>query len=180
MQKPLDPAGLFEYLDELGVKHTTITHPPLFTVAESQAYRLESNGAHTKNLFVKDKKGKIFLLTVGDNAVVDLKQVHHLIGASGRVSFCKAELLMELLGVIPGSVTVLGAVNDRDIQVQVVLDAALMQNDIINAHPLTNEATTSISREDLLVFLRATGHEPLIVKLSADEADMGSIAAQEA
>ncbi|MGU3574443.1 prolyl-tRNA synthetase associated domain-containing protein [Brucellaceae bacterium C25G] len=169
MHKPLDPAGLFEYLDNLGVKHSTITHPPLFTVAESQAHRLETNGAHTKNLFVKDKKGKIFLLTVGDNAVVDLKQIHHLIGASGRVSFCKAEQLMELLGVIPGSVTVLGAVNDRDLQVQVVLDESLMQNEIINAHPLTNEATTSISREDLLIFLRATGHEPLIVKLSADQ-----------
>lgn len=168
MQKLLDPAGLFEFLDELGIQHSTVTHPPLFTVAESQAYRMVSGGGHTKNLFVKDKKGKIFLLTVGQNAVVDLKQVHHLIGASGRVSFCRAELLMELLGVIPGSVTVLGAVNDRDIQVQVVLDEALMQQDIIHAHPLTNEATTSISREDLLVFLRATGHEPLIVKLSAD------------
>lgn len=179
MQKPLDPAGLFEYLDKLDVRHTTITHPPLFTVAQSQAYRLETNGAHTKNLFVKDKKGKIFLLTVGDNAVVDLKQVHHRIGASGRVSFCKAELLKELLGVIPGSVTVLGVVNDHDHQVQVVLDEVLMQNDIINAHPLTNEATTSISREDLLVFLRATGHEPLIVKLSADENEAETSAAQE-
>jgi Ala-tRNA(Pro) deacylase len=168
MHKLLDPAGLFEFLDQLGVKHSTVTHPPLFTVAESQAYRLETNGAHTKNLFVKDKKGKIFLLTVGHDAVVDLKQVHHLIGASGRVSFCKAELLMELLGVIPGSVTVLGAVNDREHQVQVVLDEALMNHDIINAHPLTNEATTSISRDDLMIFLRATGHEPLIVKLSVD------------
>ncbi len=160
-------AELFSFLESLGIKVTTHRHPPLHTVADSQALRGEIAGGHTKNLFLKDKKDNFFLLTVDEEAVVDLKQVHHLIGAAGRVSFGRPEMLMELLGVLPGSVTVFGLINDTQHRVKVVLDQALMQNATVNAHPLTNEATTSIAAGDLTRFIEATGHEPVILKVSA-------------
>ena len=141
-------------------------HPPLFTVADSQALRGEIPGGHTKNLFLKDKKDNFFLVTVGEEAEVDLKQIHHLIGASSRVSFGKPEMLMELLGVIPGAVTVFGLINDTQGKVKVVLDQELMSHDVINGHPLTNEATTSIAAADLIRFVEATGHDPVILKVS--------------
>lgn len=164
---PKTPAELFAFLDTLNIGVTTKSHPPLFTVADSQSLRGEIDGGHTKNLFLKDKKGSYFLVTVDEEAEVDLKQIHHLIGAVGRVSFGKPEALMELLGVYPGAVTVFGLINDSAGTVKVVLDSALMQNAVINAHPLTNEATTSIANGDLLKFIKATGHEPLILKVSA-------------
>ena len=164
---PKTEAELFSFLDSLGIRTTTRRHPPLYTVADSQALRGEIAGGHTKNLFLKDKKDNFFLLTVGEEAVVDLKQIHHLIGAASRVSFGKPEMLMELLGVEPGGVTILGLINDTQQRVKPFLDAALMEHETINAHPLTNSATTSISREDLLRFIAATGHEAPILKLSA-------------
>lgn len=157
---------LFQLLDELQIAVTTVDHPPLFTVQESQALRGTIPGAHTKNLFLKDKKGRYFLLTVAEDAEVDLKSVHKVIGASGRVSFGSSERLMELLGVSPGSVTVFGLINDADGAVTMVLDAALMENATINAHPLSNDATTSIACDDLVRFVRETGHEPLILNLA--------------
>jgi Ala-tRNA(Pro) deacylase len=164
---PKTETELFTFLAGLGIEVTTTRHPPLCTVADSQVLRGEIAGGHTKHLFLKDKKDRFFLVTVGEEAVVDLKQIHHLIGASGRVSFGKPEMLMELLGVVPGAVTVFGLINDTGRRVTVVLDAALMDNEIVNAHPLTNEATTSIAAADLLGFIRATGHEPAVLKVSA-------------
>ncbi|MGO4450592.1 prolyl-tRNA synthetase associated domain-containing protein [Phyllobacterium sp. TAF24] len=156
---------LMQKLDELGIKTSTIRHAPVFTVAEAQDLRGQVAGAHTKNLFLKDKKDKFFLVTGGEEALVDLKTIHTKIGASSRVSFGKPEKLMEYLGLVPGSVSVLGVINDEDHQVKVVLDENLMRNDIINAHPLSNDATTSIASDDLKRFLKATGHEPLILKI---------------
>lgn len=164
---PKTEAELFSFLDSLGIEVTTHRHPPLFTVADSQALRGEIPGGHTKNLFLKDKKDNFFLLTVGEDAAVDLKAVHRLIGAASRVSFGKPEMLMELLGVAPGSVTVFGLINDTHRRVAVVLDRPLMENAVVNAHPLTNEATTSIAAGDLLRFIEATGHEALVLKVSA-------------
>ena len=158
---------LFQFLDTLGIAHKTKHHPPVFTVAESVSLRDEIPGGHTKNLFVKDKKDKFFLLTVEENAVVDLKTVHTVIGASSRVSFGKPEKLMEYLGVVPGSVTAYGAINDTGGNVTFILDADLMENDIINCHPLSNDATTSIARDDLIRFMEATGHSPLVLKVTA-------------
>jgi len=157
---------LFAFLDRLGIQTSTVEHPPLFTVADSQALRGEIAGAHTKNLFVKDRKDSYFLLTVDEEAVIDLKRIHTLIGASGRVSFGKPEALMDLLGVVPGAVSVFGLINDTGGRVRLVLDADLMAHEVVNAHPLTNEATTSITSRDLLAFARATGHEPSILKLT--------------
>ena len=164
---PKTPEQLLDFLFELGIIVTTVTHPPLFTVADSQALRGEIPGGHTKNLFLKDKKDNFFLLTVGEEAEIDLKQIHHVIGAAGRVSFGKPEKLLELLGVTPGAVTAFGIVNDETAAVRIFFDEALMRHDVINAHPLTNEATTSIGRDDLLRFVKATGHEPAILKLSS-------------
>ena len=164
---PKTEAELFAFLAELGIAVETRRHPPLFTVADSQALRGEIAGGHTKNLFLKDKKDNVFLVSVGEEAEVDLKQIHHLIGASGRVSFGRPELLLELLGVVPGAVTVFGLINDTTRRVKVVLDQALMTHAVINAHPLTNEATTSIAAADLIKFVEATGHDAVILKVSA-------------
>jgi Ala-tRNA(Pro) deacylase len=163
---PKTPEELLTFLDGLGITVTTRTHEPLFTVADSQKLRGEIAGAHTKNLFVKDKKDSYFLLTVEEEATVDLKTVHQMIGASGRVSFGKPEALMELLGVAPGAVTVFGAINDTAGRVKLVLDAALAAEPLINAHPLVNTATTTISSPDLMKFIRATGHEPVVAHLA--------------
>lgn len=164
---PKTAEDLFRFLDALKIEHKTARHEPVFTVAESVSLRDEIPGGHTKNLFVKDKKDRFFLLTVEEHAVVDLKTVHGVIGASGRVSFGKPERLMEFLGVVPGSVTVFGAINDIGHDVTFILDEDLMKEDIINGHPLTNDATTSIRRADLLRFLEATGHTPLVLKVTA-------------
>ena len=114
---PTTPEQLIAFFDSHGIATTTVEHPPLFTVEESQALRGEIPGGHTKNLFVKDKKGRLFLLVLGEETVVDLKRVHEKIGAQGRVSFGSAELLQEVWGVAPGAVTPFGAVNDEAVRV---------------------------------------------------------------
>jgi Ala-tRNA(Pro) deacylase len=159
-------AGLFEFLDSLGIAHSTKHHPPVFTVAESESLRDEIPGGHTKNLFLKDKKDQYFLLTVEENATVDLKTVHQIVGGASKFSFGKPEKLMEFLGVIPGAVTAFGVINDTGRNVTIVLDADLMKNDIVNCHPLSNDATTSISSSDLIRFVEATGHTAHVLKVT--------------
>jgi Ala-tRNA(Pro) deacylase len=161
---------LLAYLAALGIETETVDHPPLFTVEDSQALRGEIVGGHTKNLFVKDKKGRLFLLVLGEETVIDLKRVHETIGAHGRVSFGSAELLEEVWGVRPGAVTPFGAINDKTARVSVVLDEAMMRHERLNFHPLVNTRTTGLKRADLIKFLRATGHEPLVVALGQDQA----------
>ena len=163
---PKTPEQLLSFLDSLGIDVKTVTHPPLFTVTDSQSLRGELQGGHTKNLFLKDKKDNYFLLTVDENAVVDLKTIHHLIGAASKVSFGKPEALLELLGVTAGAVSALGPINDTDGKVKVFLDETLMQNTFINCHPLINTATTTIANTDLIKFLKATGHKPTVLKLA--------------
>ena len=167
---PKNDLDLLEALAALGIAVTTHEHAPVFTVAESQALRDSIPGGHTKNLFVKDKKGRHFLLTVEENAEVDLKTVHQVIGGQGRVSFGKPEDMMRLMGVVPGAVTAFGVFNDTGHELTLVFDEALLRHDVINAHPLRNDRTTSIARDDLLTFVRSTGHEPLVLKLSGNGA----------
>ena len=164
---PVTPDELFAYLDSLGIAHTTVRHQPLFTVEESQSLRGTIPGGHTKNLFLKDKKSALYLITALEDAAIELKSLHRLLGATGRFSFGSPEQMLENLGVTPGSVTAFGAINDTAGRITVVLDAGLMAHETINAHPLINTMTTSISRDDLLKFLRATGHEPRIVPLAS-------------
>ncbi len=169
---PTTPEQLIAFFNSHGIATTTVEHPPLFTVEELQALRGEIPGGHTKNLFVKDKKGRLFLLVLGEETVVDLKRVHEKIGAQGRVSFGSAELLQEVWGVAPGAVTPFGAVNDEAVRVRVVLDETMMRHDRLNFHPLVNTRTTSLASADLVKFLRATGHEPVIVTLGEEEAQV--------
>jgi Ala-tRNA(Pro) deacylase len=162
---PASPDDLFAFLDSLGIAHTTMTHPPLFTVEQSQALRGTIPGGHTKNLFLKDKRDTVYLVVAPEDARVDLKTLHHRLGAS-RFSFGSAALLEELLGVTPGAVTAFGAINDKQARVNVVLDAGLMEHAVINCHPLVNTMTTSIAREGLVKFLEATGHTPRIERVA--------------
>jgi Ala-tRNA(Pro) deacylase len=159
---PATPQALFAYLDELGIAHRTVTHPAAFTVGEARGLRGAVAGGHTKNLFLRDKKGAPFLVVASEDAQIELRALHRLLGASGRFSFGSAELMRELLGVEPGSVTPFAVINDTGRRVTVVLDAAMMANAVLNFHPLVNTGTTTISREGLLKFLEATGHLPRI------------------
>jgi len=166
---PTTPATsdeLFAYLDTLAITHKTVTHPAVFTVEEARDLRGAIAGGHTKNLFLRDKKGAAYLVVAPEDAPIELRALHRLLGASGRFSFGSAALLHELLGVPPGSVTPFAAINDKGHRVTVVLDAALMMHETLNFHPLVNTATTSISREGLLTFLESTGHSPRIEPLS--------------
>jgi Ala-tRNA(Pro) deacylase len=164
---PVTPEQLFEALDALGIAHSTVKHPPLFTVEQSRALRGQIPGGHTKNLFLRDKKNALYLVVAEEEADIELKGLHRLLGASGRFSFGSADLLHEVLGVAPGAVTPFGAINDKENRVTVVLDEALMAHDIINSHPLVNTMTTSLNRDDLLKFLRSTDHIPRIERVSS-------------
>ena len=149
-----------------------MTHPALFTVEQSRALRGTIPGGHTKNLFLKDKKGALFLVTALEDAVIELKSLHRLLGASGRFSFGSADLMRETLGVEPGAVTPFAAINDTEQRVSVVLDAAMMQHETLNCHPLVNTMTTSIARADLVRFLKQTGHSPRIAAVALSGADL--------
>jgi Ala-tRNA(Pro) deacylase len=163
---PATPATLFAMLDQLGISHTTVSHSPAFTVDDARALRGTVPGGHTKNLFLRDKKGVPYLVVASEDAAIELKSLHRLLGATGRFSFGSAELMRELLGVEPGSVTPFAVVNDTSRRVTVVLDAAMMAQAVLNFHPLVNTATTTISREGLLKFLAAAGHPPRIEPVS--------------
>ncbi len=163
---PLSPTDLLKKLEGLNIETTTYEHEAVFTVDESSKIKQEIPGGHTKNLFLKDKKGNFFLVVAEGTAQIKLNSIHGLIGAKGRVSFGKPEALMELLGVKPGSVTAFAPINDHENKVSVIIDKPLLRHDLINCHPLTNEMTTTISREDLLLFLKHVNHEPQIIQVS--------------
>jgi Ala-tRNA(Pro) deacylase len=160
---PLTTDALFAELAHLGIPQETVLHPPLHTVEQSKALRGALSGGHTKNLFLKDKKGRHFLVSMEEDCAVDLKSLHTRIGGTGRVSFGNAEDMMRLLGVAPGSVTLFGVINDHAREVTVFIDEGLVAHDMINAHPLTNEATTTIATADMLRFLESCGHAARIL-----------------
>ena len=168
---PATPADLFACLDRLGIAHSTVTHPPLFTVEQSRALRGKIPGGHTKNLFLKDKKGALYLVVALEDAKIALNALHRLVGAAGRFSFASADAMRAALGVEPGAVTPFSALNDTNLQVTIVLDAALLAHATLNFHPLVNTMTTAIARDDLLKFLAATGHAPRIAAVSELIAD---------
>lgn len=160
-----DRQRFFALLDELGIASTTVEHEPVFTVAQSGDLRATIPGAHTKNLFLTDKDKRVALVVAKDDTRVDLKHVASRLGF-GRLSFGNAALLGELLGVAPGSVTPYALFNDTGHRLRVVVDEALLSFAEINCHPLENSATTRLPAPDLLRFIRATGHEPLVFALS--------------
>jgi Ala-tRNA(Pro) deacylase len=154
------PQQLFARLDELGISHRTVEHPPVFTVEEAKALRGNLPGHHIKNLFLRNKKEEMWLVVALEDRAVDLKRLGERLGA-GRLSFGSPDRLRRRLGVEPGSVTPLAAINDQDRAVRLALDRALAEDGPINVHPLTNTMTTALSGGDLLRFFQATGHTPL-------------------
>lgn len=168
---PANPDQLFAALDALAIKYTTVKHPPLFTVEQSRALRGQIPGGHTKNLFLRDKKHALFLVVAEEEADIDLKGLHRLLGANGRFSFGSSDLLREVWGVEPGAVTPFGAMNDTAGRVTVVLDKAMLAHAILNFHPLVNTMTTSIARDDLIRFLESTGHSPRIERVAGPAPD---------
>jgi len=161
---PASPDDLFAFLDRLGIAHPTVTHPPVFTVEEAKRLRGQVPGTHTKNLFLKDRRDAVFLVVAREETAIELKTLHQGLGA-GRFSFGSADLMRELIGVEPGSVTPFAAINDAGARVTVVLDRAMMDGTVLNFHPLVNTMTTSIAGGDLVRFLEATGHVPRIVSV---------------
>jgi len=164
---PATPQDLFAFLDRLGIEHTTVSHPPLFTVEQSRGLRGSIPGGHTKNLFLKDTRDATFLVVALEDAAINLKTLHHRLEA-GRFSFGSAALMRELIGIEPGSVTPFAVINDKSSRVTVVLDDVMMEQRRLNYHPLVNTMTTTIARDDLVRFLTATGHAPRILKVSQE------------
>ncbi len=162
MTLPAAPEDLFAFFDAHRIAHRTLEHPPVFRVEEGLEIKASLPGGHTKNLFLKDAKGQLWLISALGETRIDLKALPKAIG-SARLSFGNEQALYEALGVRPGSVTVFALINDRERRVRLVLDKALLDHEIVNFHPLINSATTAVSREDLLRFLVTLGVEPLIV-----------------
>lgn len=162
---PKNRTELFAFFETLGISTSTIEHSPVFTVEDARMVHGEIPGGHCKNLFCKDEKGVLWLLVALEDARIDLKAAKDRIG-SKRLTFAKPELLFEILGVTPGSVTPFGLINDDRRVTNVILDEAMMKNELLNYHPLGNNATTTISRADLIRFVEATGHHPRIVAVS--------------
>jgi Ala-tRNA(Pro) deacylase len=160
-----DRATLFARLEELGIASSTVEHAPMFTVEQSQSLRGTIPGAHTKNLFLKDKDGRMVLVIAKEDTPVDLKALAKRLGF-GRFSFGKPELLLAVLGIEPGAVTAFALINETSRQLSaVVVDEALMNFAEVNCHPLINSATTRIATEDLIRFIEACGHTPLLLAL---------------
>ena len=162
---PASREELFQRFADLGIETTTKNHTPVFTVEEAQLVHHDIPGGHCKNLFCKDEKGSLWLIVCLDDSRVDLKAAPAKIG-SKRLTFGKPELLMEILGVEPGSVTPFGLINDKNARANVILDAHMMEREILNYHPLKNDATTSIRASDLLTFIKSCGHEPRVVAVA--------------
>lgn len=165
-----DEAQLLARFDALGIAHKTYRHPPVFTVEEAKALRGELPGAHCKSLFLKDRQGGLWLAIMLEQRRLDLKKLSDRLGAP-RFSFGSAELLLEVLGVSPGSVTPYAAINDKERRVTFVLDEEMLAQDPLNYHPLHNAATTAIPPAGLLRFLADCGHAPRILHLSDLERD---------
>jgi Ala-tRNA(Pro) deacylase len=163
---PASRQDLFARLADLGIATETVEHRPVFTVAESGELERRLAGGHTKNLFLKDRKDRLFLVVALGHARIDLKSLHMRLGCE-RLSFGKPELLMEVLGIAPGSVTPFALLNDTARRVTVILDADMMRHERLNYHPLENTATTNIAREELIAFIRACGHEPRVLAVAS-------------
>ena len=151
-------SDLFARFDALGITHKTLDHRPIFTVEEGEDVKATIPGGHTKNLFPKDKKGQLVLISALGSTKIRINRLHKLLGCA-RLSFANEDLLFEALGVRPGSVTAFSLINDTTNRVRFVLDAAILKDDLVNFHPLLNNATTTIASADLLRFASDCGHK---------------------
>jgi Ala-tRNA(Pro) deacylase len=164
------PADLFALFDRLGIEHSTIAHPPLFTVEEGRPWHDKIPGLHCKNLFIKDRKGGIWLVVMPAEKRADLGRLEKALGAP-RFSFARPDVLAEVLALTPGSVTPFGLMNDAERRVTVILDEAMFDSEWVNLHPLHNAASTTLRSADLLRFVRALGYAPIVVRLPEPPAD---------
>ncbi|MDG4721434.1 MULTISPECIES: prolyl-tRNA synthetase associated domain-containing protein [Thalassospira] len=163
-----DPSTvLFDHLEKLGIETTTHEHVPLFTVEDSQNLRGDLPGLHSKNLFVKDKKGALWLVVAEEETEIRMNHLHKRLGCA-RLSFGKPELLIETLGVKPGSVTPFALINDQGRKVNLALDAKLANGDVLNFHPLRNDRTTTITSQGLIKFIDSLGYEALIIDFETE------------
>src|SRR5215470_3773309 len=175
MQKnlPTSPDQLLERLTALGIQSHTVDHAPVFTVEESKELRGMLPGGHVKNLFLRNRKEEMWLVTVEESKRVDLKALgEKLTGATGgaaKLSFGSADRLMKHLGVIPGAVTPFAVINDKDRLVRMVLDRDLLAHDVVHAHPLVNFKATALAPKDLLKFLEAEGHAPQVIEVPTSQ-----------
>ena len=160
----LAPETLFEKLNTLGIETTTVEHPPVYTVEEAKEHRGPLTGMHIKNLFLRNKKKRMWLVVAAEDSQIDLKALGQTLDA-GRLSFGSPQRLEQYLGVIPGAVTPFAAINDTDGEVAVVIDRKVFESNPVHCHPLVNTMTTAIHGEDLLRFLKEIDHEPTIIDL---------------
>ncbi len=158
------PAELIARLNELGLVTNTVEHEAVFTVAQAKELEQRGDGGHIKNLFLRNKKGRMWLITFSEDRILDLKALAETLGAK-RFSFASKERLMTYLGVVPGAVTPFGLINDHQRAVCLVLDAKLLDYDLMYCHPLVNTMTTAIAPHDLLTFVRAVHDEPTVLDL---------------
>ena len=162
---PITRQELFDFLDRQNITYKTYDHEPIFTVEEGAEIKAAMPGAHTKNLFLKDKAGRFFLICAKGDTPIKINKLHPVLGCK-RLSFGKAEPLMDLLGMTQGSVTLFSVLNDTDNQVTLIIDEALTRHEIVNFHPLLNDATTAISSADMIAFAKAAGHDPIILNFA--------------
>lgn len=162
---PVTREELFKRFKSLGIETRTLDHAPVFTVEEAKHVHDDMPGGHCKNLFCKDEKGVLWLIVALEDAIINLKAAPAKIG-SKRLTFGKPELLMEVLGLEPGSVTPFGLINDTTNRTNVILDEAMMRETPLNYHPLKNDATTAITPDDLIAFIKSCGHAPRVVAVS--------------
>lgn len=161
---PTSPDALMATLDDAGITYSFHEHPPLRTVEDSKALRGQMDGAHVKNLYLRDKKKKNHLVVAQEDRDIDLKALPAMIGAD-RLSFGSADRLFEFLGVRPGAVSPFTLINDPDHQVTVSIDASLMEAEMLFFHPLVNDLTLGVTPDGLRRFLEITGHDPQIIAL---------------
>jgi Ala-tRNA(Pro) deacylase len=159
---PTSPDQLFAHLEGLGIRTRTVQHPPVFTVEEAKALRGDLPGGHIKNLFLRNKKGEMWLVVAEESRPIDLKALGERLGAAVLGS---PERLMSYLGVKLGAVTPFALINDRGGQVKVAIDRTVLDHDPVNCHPLANDMTTAIAPKDLLTFIESSGHKPMILEL---------------
>lgn len=157
---------LFSQLDALGIDHKTHDHMPVFTVEDSAAIKADIPGGHSKNLFLKDKAGAFFLICAQSDTPIKINRLHPILKCK-RLSFGKPDALLETLGVTPGSVTLFSIINDLEHAVTLIIDQRLTDHEAVNFHPLLNDATTTISSQDMIKFAKATGHDPIILDFMA-------------
>ncbi|MCK5284858.1 MAG: prolyl-tRNA synthetase associated domain-containing protein [Alphaproteobacteria bacterium] len=161
---PTSPDILLKTLDMLDIDYRIYKHEPIFTVEEGIHLKAEIPGVHCRNLFLRDKKKKMFLVVAANETKINLKTLPDLIG-SARLSFGSTERLWMYLGIRPGSVCPFCVMNDKEHAVQVILDASMMKADIVNYHPLDNAQTISLTPDNMLKFFTHTGHKPQIIDI---------------